>query len=262
MIITDELRQELVGKNLICIGDNTSLTDGKSYKVIKSKFYESNKSKTLVTVLNDLKKECDYALDWFINEQKDEILYDKYHEYKLSELLKFEEGTKFKDVNSKNILQISGGTNKHISVIKENKLVPVIFCERWLNTTYIKLKDDSISFDEVCDILNTNHVAEFMLKFRDNNFNGTFNKILETLSKYSSSYKALQKGEWYLKEKNKVEYVDFMTAKEYMETNINNKTKYKDYIYHIKDNQIYKEYDDVYRALTLEAINSKEWILI
>lgn len=203
MIITDKIRKELIGKKLICQGGNTSLTDGKSYKIIKTEFYERNKSKTLVTVLNDLKQECNYALDWFIDEREDIIVYDNIQEYKLSELLKFKEGTKFKDVNSDNILQVTTGENKNISVIKEDKLAPIIFCERWLNTTYIKFDDEAMSFNEVCNVVSNNQFAEFMLKFRDNNFNGTFNKILETLSKYRSSYRALQEGKWYLKENDK-----------------------------------------------------------
>lgn len=203
MIITDKIRKELVGKRLICQGDILSITKGTSYRIIKAEHY-NNSYKTLVTVIDNLGEQTYYDLGWFINKKADQIVYDNTIEkYKLSELLNFDEGTEFKDVNSENILQISGGMNKNISVIKENKLAPIIFCERWLNTTYTKLEDESISFTEVCDIVNGNHFAEFMLKFRDNNFNGTFNKILETLSKYGSSYMALQKGKWYLKQNNK-----------------------------------------------------------
>ena len=62
--------------------------------------------------------------------------------------------------------------------------------------------------------------------------------------------------------KNKVEYVDFNTAKEWMEKDIKNKAKYGDFTYYIKDNELLC--DDLYDACTLllEAINSKEWILL
>jgi len=202
MIITDKIRKELVGKNLIYQG--TPLTGKKSHTIIKAEFYKYNRFNTLVTILDDIGEEHTYDLGWFVDDDNDEIAYDNTNDiYKLSEILNFKEGTKFKDTKSENILQISGGENKHISVVKENKLAPIIFCERWLNTTYIKLDEESISFAKVCDIVNENQFAEFMLKFRDNNFNGTFNKILEVLSKYSNSHKALQEGKWYLKE-NKV----------------------------------------------------------
>ena len=62
--------------------------------------------------------------------------------------------------------------------------------------------------------------------------------------------------------KNRIEYVDFNTAKEYMEEDSKNIARYKDYEYYIKDNKLRRNDDDGITALTLEAINSKEWILL
>lgn len=62
--------------------------------------------------------------------------------------------------------------------------------------------------------------------------------------------------------KNKIEYVDWNTAKEYMEISSRKTTKYKDYEYYIKNNELHRADDDGICTLTLEAINSKEWILL
>ena len=62
--------------------------------------------------------------------------------------------------------------------------------------------------------------------------------------------------------KSKVEYVDFNTAKEWMEQDVKNKARYGDYVYCIRDNELLC--DDLYDAcsLLLEAINSTNWILL
>jgi hypothetical protein len=60
--------------------------------------------------------------------------------------------------------------------------------------------------------------------------------------------------------KNKVEYVDFNTAKEYM--NNSNKAMFEDETYYIKNNELFCEDTNSAVALKLRAIESDKWILI
>lgn len=77
MKLTDEIKKGLVGKNLICQANGTTLTEGKSYKVIRTEEYKGNKLDILVVVISDYGDERSYDLMWFVDKQKDEIIEDK-----------------------------------------------------------------------------------------------------------------------------------------------------------------------------------------
>ena len=76
MKLTDEIKKGLVGKNLICQENGTTLTEGKSYKIIRTEEYKGNKLDILVVVISDYGDERSYDLMWFVDKQKDEIIYD------------------------------------------------------------------------------------------------------------------------------------------------------------------------------------------
>lgn len=128
MIITDEIRKYLVGKNLICQGDNSSLKDGKSYKIIKSEEYEHNKLKTLVTVLSEGGDERTYDLGWFVNEQNDTIVYDHKTIY---------DNLYFSPIS---YIRLNGVNEDYfIKALKENK--PIIFTSEQRQFTYDKIPE-------------------------------------------------------------------------------------------------------------------------
>lgn len=84
----------------------------------------------------------------------------------------------------------------------------------------------------------------------------TYDKIPELVAWLQSVYNYCTE----LKEQNKVEYVDFINAKEYMLQG--NKAKFEDETYYIKDDELYCEDLKSACALKLRAIESNKWILI
>ena len=128
MIITDEIRKYLVGKNLICKGNNPSLKEGKSYKIIKAEEYKHNKLKTLVTVLSEMGDERTYDLGWFVNEQSDTILYDNKTIYN---------NLYFSPIS---YIRLDGVNEDYfIKTLKENK--PIIFTSEQRQFTYDKIPE-------------------------------------------------------------------------------------------------------------------------
>jgi len=206
MIITDEIRKELIGKKLICRGNVSSLTAGKAYNVIKTEEYENNQLKTLVTVLSNNGKECSYDLMWFVDKQKDEILYDNKSTFRKLRTC---------PINTDIVIN-ENHEDTFIKALKDNDII-----------VYIEENTD-IYYDDIPEII----------------------KWLQDVYDYSTELK------------NKVEFVDFNTAKEHMEKDNINKAKHGDYIYYIKNNELLC--DDLYDScsLLLEDINSKEWILL
>ena len=205
MKLTDKIKKGLVGKNLICQENGTTLTEGKSYKIIRTEEYKGNKLDILVVVISDYGDERSYDLMWFVDKQKDEIIYD---------------------------------TNK-IS-FKQLEKSPIDGVELDWNTE-----------EKFKKCLNEN--KETLICIDDMNL-FTYNN-LPIIATY-----LLEVYDYCTMLKNKVEYVDFLKAKEHMLKG--NKAEFENETYYIKDDELYCEDIKSACALKLRAIESDKWILL
>jgi hypothetical protein len=139
-------------------------------------------------------------------------------------------------------------TNKIYEPKNENKYSQLYFSP----VSYIRL--DGVNEEYFIKTLKENKPIIFTSEQRQ----FTYDKIPQVIQWLQNVY------DYATELKNKVEYVDFNTAKEYMRNG--GKAKYSDdkeeYTYYIKGENIYCEEDGESCAFSLKAIESTKWILL
>lgn len=123
--------------------------------------------------------------------------------------------------------------------------------------TFDKLKESPINEMYFSDMTENNFIkslknAEYIINCEDGTL--TYDDIPKTIKWLQDVYSLANKL------KNKVEYINFITAKEYMLKG--NKSKFEDEVYYIKNDELYCEDLKSACALKLRAIESDKWILL